>query len=291
VDNGRWSLAVGRWSGVVGRCSLVARRWALVGLLLVAASVAAGAQRAKTIDLPELTEPVNDFAHVIDQQDAATIDQMIRRLKAATGDVVVVATVNTIEPYGDIREYANKLFENHGKGIGQKGKDNGLLILLALKERKVWVEVGYTLEQWITDGFAGETSRNYMVPQFRTGNYGAGMRAGTERIIGRIASGRGVTLDGVRPVAGESRSQGGTPIPFWVFFLVFIIIMIISRIGGGPGSSLRRNRWGMGPWSGWSSGVGPFGGGWGGGGGGGFGGGFGGFGGGMSGGGGGGSSW
>ena len=84
---------------------------------------------------------------------------MIRALKAATGDVVVVATVPTVEPYGDIREYAVKLFENHGRGIGEKGKDNGLLILVALKERRVWIEVGYGLEQWITDGFAGETSR------------------------------------------------------------------------------------------------------------------------------------
>src|SRR5205807_4847608 len=122
---------------------------------------------APASDLPELTQPVNDFAHVIDAQSAAAIDQMIRRLKAATGDVVVVATVPTIEPYGDIREYANKLFENHGKGIGQKGKDNGLLIVLALKERKVQVEVGYGLEQWITDGFSGETSRAYMAPEFR----------------------------------------------------------------------------------------------------------------------------
>ena len=51
-----------------------------------------------------------------------------------------------------------KLFENHGRGIGEKGKDNGLLILLALNERRVWTEVGYALEQWITDGYAGETA-------------------------------------------------------------------------------------------------------------------------------------
>jgi uncharacterized protein len=294
-------VVVGRWALVVGGWSRAVRRWSFVALLLLVGAhfsrtiTGAAAQRSNTNDLPELTQPVNDFAHVIDAQNAAAIDQISRRLKTATGDVVVVATVPTVEPYGDIREYANKLFENHGKGIGEKGKDNGLLILLALKERKVWIEVGYTLEQWITDGFAGDTSRDYMVPRFRTGNYGAGMLAGTERIIGRIASGRSVTLDGVRPVAGERpRSGSGTPIPFWVFFLIFIIIMIVSRIGGGPGSSIRRGGfWGVGPWSGWSSGVGPFGGGWGGGGGGGggFGGGFGGFGGGMSGGGGGGGSW
>jgi uncharacterized protein len=284
MDVGRWPLAVGRWSLIVAvvLCAAVGLR---PGVAVVSAQPA-------DANLPELTEPINDFAHVIDSADAAAIDQMIRRLETATGDVVVVATVATIEPYGDIREYANKLFENHGKGIGTKGKDNGLLVLLALKERKVWVEVGYSLEQWVTDGFAGETSRNYMVPQFRSGSYGAGMRAGVERIIGRIAAGRGVALEGVRNV-GQTRRGGGTPVPFWVFIVVFIIIMIVSRVGGGPGSTFRRRGyWGGGPWSGWSSGVGPFGGGWrGGGGGGGFGGGFGGFGGGMSGGGGGGGSW
>jgi uncharacterized protein len=242
---------------------------------------------APDLKLPELTEPINDFAHVIDAANAASMDRMIRTLKAATGDIVVVATVPDIDGYGDIQEYANKLFENHGRGIGEKGKDNGLLILLALKERKVWIEVGYTLEQWITDGFSGETSREYMVPSFRTGQYGAGLRGGTERIIGRIAQGRGVALQGVRVPQERTRQTGG-PTPIWIPFVIFIIILIVSRIGGGPGSSLRR-----GGWSGWSSGVGPFGGGWGGGGGfgGGGGGGFGGFGGGSSGGGGGGASW
>jgi uncharacterized protein len=263
---------------------------AVVAVLLCAANVCA-ADRA----LPELTQPVNDFAHVIDAASAAAMDQIIRQLQAATGDVVVVATVPTIEPYGDIGGYANKLFENHGRGIGDKEKKNGLLILLAVKERKVWTEVGYGLEEWITDGFAGETRREYMLPEFRTGRYGAGLLAGTTRIVARIAQGRGVTLEGVRaPVQREPRHDGGTPIPFSVFVLIFIAFIIISRIGRGPRSAAGRR--GGGGWSGWSSGVGPFGGGWsgggfGGGGGGGFGGGFGGFGGGSSGGGGGGSSW
>ena len=236
--------------------------------------------------LPELTQPVNDFAHLIDADSASAMDRMIRTLQTATGDVVVVATVPTIESYGEIKGYAVKLFENHGKGIGQKGKNNGLLILLALKERSVKVEVGYDLEQWITDGFAGETSREVMTPFFLNGRYGEGLRAGAERIIGRIAQGRGVSLEGVR-VPRETSRQRGTPTPAWLPIVIFIVILIISRMGAGGG---RRQRfWGGG---GWSSGVGPFGGGFGGGGGGGgFGGGFGGFGGGSSGGGGGGSSW
>jgi uncharacterized protein len=242
--------------------------------------------QARDASLPELTQPVNDFAGVIDAPALAEIDRMSRTLKAATGDVVVVATVKSIDPYGDIREYANKLFENHGRGIGDKGKDNGLLILLAVQERKVWVEVGYVLEQWVTDGFAGETSRLYMVPEFRQGQYGEGLRIGTERLIGRIAQGRNVTLQGVRVPRERTPQRPSSTVPGYVF-LAIVILVALSRIGGGRGSGLRT--WGGSGWSGWSSGVGPFGGG--GGGGGGFGGGFGGFGGGSSGGGGGGGSW
>jgi uncharacterized protein len=254
--------------------------------------VAVEAAQSPDANLPELTQPVNDFARVIDSSNAAEIDRMIRTLKAATGDAVVVATVPSIEPYGDIREYANKLFENHGRGVGDKGKNNGLLILLAVRERKVWIEVGYELEQWVTDGFAGETSRLDMVPEFRQGRYGDGLRIGTERIIGRIAQGRNVTLQGVR-VPRERTPQATPSLPPGFILLGIIILLAISRIGGGPGG-LRT--WGRSGWSGWSSGVGPFGGGLGGfgggsGGGGGFGGGFGGFGGGSSGGGGGGGSW
>jgi uncharacterized protein len=232
---------------------------------------------------------VNDFAHVIDAESARRMDAVARALLAKTGDVVAVATVPTLEPYGDINEYAVKLFENKGRGIGQKGKDNGLLILVAPNDRKVRIEVGYDLEQFITDGFAGETSR-MMTSYFRDGNYGAGLRAGLERVVGRIAQGRGVTLDGVSAPQPAARQRDSTPMSFSVLFWIFIAVLIISRIGGGGGR--RRRFWGGGPWSGWSSGVGPFGGGgWRGGGGGGFGGGFGGFGGGRSGGGGGGASW
>ena len=66
------------------------------------------------------------------------MDGMIRALQAKTDDAVVVATVKTIAPEGDIREFAVKLFENGGRGIGGRGKDSGLLVLLAVDERRVW---------------------------------------------------------------------------------------------------------------------------------------------------------
>ena len=113
------------------------------------------------------------------------MDALIRSLEQASGDVVVVATVDTYAPYADIREYAVKMFENGGRGIGQRGRDNGLLVVLAVKERQVWVEVGYDLEQFITDGYAGETSRRV---------HGAGVPARAIRrrpAGGRVAHHRG----------------------------------------------------------------------------------------------------
>jgi uncharacterized protein len=254
-------------------------------LLLMMLAAVASAQELP----PELTQPVNDFAHVIDAQSAQTMEAFIRSLQQASGDVVVVATVPTFKPYGDIREYAVKMFENHGRGIGQRGRDNGLLILLAVDDRQVWVEVGYDLEQFITDGFAGETSRQYMAPQFRQGAYGPGLLVGVSRIVARIAQGRNVVLQGVRPERDAAPDVGSGGNVIFALLMLFILLSVIGR-------TRRRRRfggWGTGGWSGWNSGVGPFGGGYGGfrGGGGGFGGGFGGFGGGRSGGGGGGAGW
>ena len=258
---------------------------------LAAAACLAAVVSVAAENLPELAQPVNDFAGVIDAGSAAEMDRMIRALQRASGDVVVVATVETFAPYGDIREYAVKLFENRGRGIGETGKHNGLLVLLAVNDRRVWIEVGYGLEEFITDGFSGETSRNYMVPAFRSGQFGQGLRAGVARIVGRIAEARGVTLDGVEPVRAP-RQRGVTPASLVVVGIVVLFVILQLVNGGGRGGRFggSRRTWGAGPWSGWNSGIGPFGGG-GGFGGGGFGGGFGGFGGGRSGGGGGGAGW
>lgn len=251
----------------------------LCGLLVLVSSVAESAQ-----ELPQLTQPVNDFANVIDPGSEQAMDSLIRSLQQATGDAVVVATVDTYAPYADIREFAVKLFENGGRGIGQRGRDNGLLVVVAVNDREIRVEVGYDLEEFITDGFAGETSRDVIAPQFRRGNYGAGLHAGVSRLIGRIAERRNVTLQGVREPRSEEPEVGSGGAVLVALFVMFAVINALAARLRGQGR--RRRRWGGGPWSGWHSGVGPFGGGFGG-----LGGGFGGFGGGRSGGGGGGASW
>jgi uncharacterized protein len=241
---------------------------------------------------PELTAPVNDFADVIGPAQEAELDSLSRKLQAASGDVLVVATIKTFQPFADLQSYANEMFENHGKGIGQKGRDNGILLVLAVDDRRVWTEVGYDLEGIITDGYAGQVSRETMAPFFRNGDYGGGLVAGATRLAQRIAQARKVTLDGVRAVP-DTRDEDGGGIP--VVLILFLVIVFINIIRAGlHAMGLGRRR--RGPR--WTSGVGPFGAGYGGwsrgggwGGGGGFGGGFGGFGGGRSGGGGGGASW
>ena len=269
-------------TGVIGRLPA----WALFLLLAATPSWAQP-------PVPPLTGAVNDFADVIDPASEAELERRINALMAATGDVVVVATVPNIEGYAGIDEYRVEMFENGGRGIGDKGKDNGLLIVVAVAERQVGIEVGYDLEGFITDGTAGSVIRERIRPEFRAGNYGAGLVSGTTAIINRIAQGRGVQLEGV-PAAAPARARDnvtGAP-SCWPLVIMFILFMLLGR----GGRRRRRRRWGGG---GWSSGVGPFGvgfgtgfgGGFGGFGGGGGGGGFGGFGGGGSGGGGASGSW
>ena len=106
----------------------------LLTLVICQLALTAVSVRAQTPP-PALTDTVNDFASIIDAQSRAELDKRIRSLKDTTGDVVVVATVPTFQPYGSIEEYAVKMFENGGRGVGDKGKDNGLLIVVAKDDR------------------------------------------------------------------------------------------------------------------------------------------------------------
>jgi uncharacterized protein len=251
--------------------------------------------RAAAQTLPTLSAPVNDFAHVIDADSAAELDRRIRALDRTTHDAVVVATVDTFAPAASIEEYAARLYQ--AAGIGDRTKDNGVLVVVAVNDHAVRIEVGYGLEEFITDGFAGETIRQTLLPAFRQQQYGPGLLAGTTRIINRIAEARGATLTDV-PASPPTGTRGSGPSLNQIIAIVIVIMVIanmIRRSGGGPRSPLGRRR----GWGGWYGGLGGFGGGlggggwssggWGGGGGfggGGGGGGFGGFGGGHSGGGG-----
>ena len=248
----------------------------VIAIVLAMTSAAAIAQPPP----PVLTQPVNDLAGVIDAGSKREMERRIRVLQEATGDAVIIATVKTYKPdYADIREYAVKMFENQGRGIGQRGKDNGVLIVVAVDDRQMGIEVGYGLEGAIPDGYAGQI-RDMMRDDFRAGAYGRGLLKGTTTLINRIAEERNVTLQDV-PRHQQPRQVTVPVSAGWVRCAIPLLIFILFLVLSSRGRPRRRRRWGRGNWSGWDSGVGPFGGTIGG-----FGGGFGGFGGGGSGGGG-----
>jgi uncharacterized protein len=233
---------------------------ALLGALMLSAVMLGGSapSAAAQPPPPALTAPVNDFAGILDAASKRELERRIRALQSATGDAVIVATVKTFKPdYADLREYSVKMFENTGRGVGERGKDNGLLLVVAVEDRQVGIEVGYGLEGIITDGFSGQTIREVIRPAFRNGDYGGGLVAGTTRLINRIADARGVNLDAV-PRQPVTRPQVPDGIPWGTIIFFLVIILLMSQIGRGP--RRRRRRWGDGTWSRWESGVGPFGG-------------------------------
>ena len=199
----------------------------LLTACLVSLSAATAAAQPRP---PELTETVNDFAGVIDASSRAELDRRIRALREATGDTIVIATVATFKPYGSIDEYAVKMFENGGRGIGDKGKDNGLLVVVAVQDRALRLEVGYGLEAIVPDGFAGEV-RDIIRPRFREGRYGEGLLSGTTALINRISEQRGVAIPEV-PVERTRRAQR-RPFPVGTAFWIILAIIILSRGGRG----------------------------------------------------------
>ena len=253
-------------------------------LLLVPAS--AWTQPAS--DAPAIPAPVgfvNDHAGVIDETTRARLEAFLDQVKQKTGAefaVLIMDSTGAVTP----SEYKVQVFQRWG--LGKQHEDNGLLLLVAMKEHEAWFETGYGLEGALPDGLQARIVREQLAPAFRAGDYAQGIVAAVTTAGARIGAEKGVTLewDG-----RELRYSGGAPsarLPFWVAPLIFFLVLVLfSRLRGFAGYG-RRGYWG-GPWMG--GGFGGWGGGFGGGGFGGGGGSFGGFGGGASGGGGGGGHW
>jgi uncharacterized protein len=200
----------------------VRRLLTLLCLTIVASTVAPRAQTPE-IAYPALRQPVTDTANVIDADSAATLDQRLRALRAATNDVMAIVTVPTIEPAASVEEYAVKLFER--AGIGSRELDNGILILVAVKEKGIRIEVGYGLEGIVTDGFAGDTIRQEIVPEFKNGRYGAGLVAGATRLIQQISEGRKTDIAGIP--AREAATPAWAVLLIGLGGAVFVIALFV----------------------------------------------------------------
>lgn len=253
------------------------KRLATALLIISLIAVLTGPSMAEDAAFPRPTGAVNDFANVISPEQRAAMEGLAREVLEKTKTAVVVVTVPTV---GDrvVDDYATRLYE--AWGIGKKGEDKGVLILLAMKERRVRIETGYGVEGILPDGVVGEIIRLQVIPHLKQGDYGRGLLNAMTAVSDIIARDAGVTLTGrAQPQAQPARPTGGVPVsPFTMILLaIVVILMLFTRPGRQIMALLLLSSFGGGGrgYGGGSSGG--FGG---------FSGGFGGFGGGMSGGGG-----
>jgi uncharacterized protein len=236
----------------------------------------AGAHVLFADNIPEPSGWVNDFAHVLSLEQNDKLTRVVREVEEKTSSEIAVAIVGSIAPH-DEKEYARLLFDHWH--VGKKGKDNGVLVLLSIKERLWRIETGYGVEGILPDGLCGAIGRNFMVPYFKQGHYGEGLYQGVARIASVIAENEHVNLEtlsglGAAGVKNASPSQDSIS-PFFVLFVViFIVFSILSNLSNSRYAG-RGGRYYGGGFGGGSFGGGGFGGfGGGGGGGGGAGGGF-----------------
>ena len=216
----------------------------------------AEADAAKKI-FPAPTGYVNDLAGVIDADSKGRMTMLAERLAKEGKAEIAIVTIQSIKEFGfaDIEETAVKLFEEWG--IGKKGKDNGILVLASMKDRKIKIEVGYGLEEKVPDGRAGEIIRNGIAPYFKSQRYGEGLYKGLLLLSEAI--------EGAAPAVKKEarRGQGfgqGFPIEIIIiaFFILATLVSMIMQIVRGKGKvggrRYRNNTF-------WNSGSGGFGGG------------------------------
>jgi len=189
----------------------------------------------ETQTLPEPAGHVNDFAGVLSRQTVERLENVLRILREKTGTEVAVVTVPDMGGL-DENTYAVKLVEQWG--IGSKEKNDGLLLLVAIKERRLRIEVGYGLEHIVTDASAGQIRDRYLRPYLGRNDYDSGITQGTLAIAALIAEETGADLGGTVPVAqrpptGRRRTKAIAPLVN--LFVIIIILLVLSGSRGGRG--------------------------------------------------------
>ena len=201
-------------------------------------------------ELPSPQGYVNDFAGVIPSDDEAAMRGIMSAVKEQTDAEMAVVTVDSMAPYATVEDFGIALADKWG--VGTAGGDDGVILIVAVQERKVRIEVGYGLEGAIPDGRAGGILDNYVLPDLRNNNYGAGLLNGVAAIAEVVADEYGVTLTGVQAEPRGSSARADGPglgdIVYVIFFLLFVggrwffwPLLFAGRrrgfYGGGFGSS------------------------------------------------------
>ena len=235
--------------------------------------VATPASAAPTF--PPLTGRVVDDAHVLSAATVADLTAKLADLETKTGRQLVVVTLPSLQGY-EIEDYGYQL--GRAWGIGQKGKDNGVLFIVAPTEHKVRIEVGYGLEPILTDTLSSVILQEQVLPKFRTGDVEGGVVAGTDAIIGQLSADPTAAAANVQQATQAAQAPRSHGIPFGAIITLIILFFVFSglfrsHMGGGMGwllpmmilsSGSRGGGWGGGGGfggGGFSGGGGSFGGG------------------------------
>jgi len=185
---------------------------------------------ANALGISKPTGYVNDTAGLLSNGVELKIEQFLHGFEASDSTQVTLLTIPTLDG-ASLEEYSQQVFEKWN--LGQKGKDNGVLLLIAKAERKVRIEVGYGLEGRLTDLLAGRIIDNEITPKFKQGDFDGGIVAG---IVGIAEAVRGEYTGTGKTQGKKKRSSFGS-----FFFLLFFILPLIGRIGGGRRGRYRRS--------------------------------------------------
>ena len=156
-------------------------------------------------DIPYLTGRVNDNAYIFSEETRRSLSEKLKDHETKTTDQVVILTVTSLEGES-IEDFANRVF-NEWK-LGQKDRNNGILIVVVRDERRMRIEVGYGLEGTMTDLLAGRIIQNIIAPRFREGDYDAGITNGTQAVLDVLAGNIPEGADGTDEALNVSSGSG-----------------------------------------------------------------------------------
>jgi uncharacterized protein len=187
---------------------------------------------ADVLTFPALTGRVVDEAGLLNASDRATLTTASADLEAKTSDQLVIVTLRSLRGT-TIEDYGYQL-GRHWR-IGQKDKNNGVLLIVAPSERKVRIEVGYGLEGTLTDALTRVIIETSILPRFRTGDFAGGIKQGTEKIIQVLT---GDTTELKRQAAHSALADTGPAAPVWPLIALAVAgvgLVIFCTMTGGPG--------------------------------------------------------
>lgn len=200
-------------------------------------------------EIPLLKNRITDFTGTLTSSQINELEARLKTYEDTTSNQIVVLIINTLDDH-PIEDYSIQVVEKNQ--IGQKNKNNGLLLLIIKNDRKMRVEVGYGLEGVVTDALSSSIIRNIIAPYFKGENYYEGVFAGIKTLQDAIA--------GEYQADDESSSLEFGVIPFIIFLLIMFIILPMIRRASRKGWKYHNGGWNSGSRGGWG-GFGGFGGG------------------------------